>query len=106
VTDLKEEEEEETGSTQQNYNKLGWKSLEERRLQSKLCTFQKARLNLIDLNLHEIPTKTRATRQGEKGSFFRPYSPVNVHFFSFFHQTPILWNSLPPATPLKLFLQG
>ena len=83
----------ESGNTAANYSRLGWSSLEERRLQSKLITFQKSRLKLLDLPLDKIPQKSRTTRQG--GDFFRPFSAVNGHISSFFHQTPLLWNSLP-----------
>ena len=83
----------ESGSTALNYSKLGWSSLEERRLQAKLITFQKSKLNLLDLPLDKIPLKNRRTRHG--GEFFRSFSAINGHISSFFHQTPLLWNSLP-----------
>ena len=82
----------ESVSTASNYSKLGWSSLEERRLQAKLITFQKSKLKLLDLPLDKIPQKSRV-RQG--GEFFRPFSPIDGHISSFFHQTLLLWNSLP-----------
>ena len=85
----------EHGNSEFNYKTLGWNSLEERRLQSKITTFHKAKLNLLELPLNTIQFKTRTTRQGGAGSYFRPFSPVNGHFHSFFHQTPQLWNNLP-----------
>jgi len=85
----------EHGNSETNYKTLGWKSLEERRLQSKLTTFHKAKLNLLELPLNNIQFKTRSTRQGGAGSYFRPFSPVNGHFHFFFQQTPQLWNNLP-----------
>ena len=88
----------ESGNSNLNYQHLGWPSLEERRLQSKLTIFQKARLNLIDLPLDKIQTKSRATRSGGVNSFARNYSPVNGHFYSFFPQTTQLWNHLPLDT--------
>ena len=43
---------------------LGWPKLEERRLQTKLTLFKKARLNLIDIPTDHLAIKTRQTRQG------------------------------------------
>ena len=38
----------EAGNTKQNFNSLGWSSLEERRLQLKLSTFKKSHLKILD----------------------------------------------------------
>ena len=43
----------ETGNTQINIEKLGWQSLEERRLQTKLKTFQKGRLKQLKIPIDQ-----------------------------------------------------
>ena len=88
----------ESGNSNLNYQTLGWPSLEERRLQSKLTILQKARLNLLDLPLDKIQPKTRTTRFGGDNSFARNFSPVNGHFYSYYPQTTQLWNHLPLET--------
>ena len=86
----------EPGNSKQNIQSLGWHTLEERRLQLKLSTFKKAQLKLLDLPLENLRTKTRQTRQGGEGlCFYRPFSPINSHINSFFHQTTQIWNLLP-----------
>ena len=91
----------ESGNSQRNLHSLGWTTLEERRLQLKLATFKKAQLKLLDLPLGNLRPKTRQTRQGGEGlSFYRPFSPINGHVNSFFHQTPQIWNLLPVGAKL------
>ena len=86
----------ETGNTKINLQNLGWKTLEERRLQSKIITFQKARQNLLDLPLENLKFKTRRTRLGgDCPAYGQPFSPVDGHTFSYFPQTTQLWNHLP-----------
>ena len=91
----------ESGNSNQNLHSLGWSTLEERRLQLKLSTFKKAHLKLLDLPLENLITKTRRTRQGGEGlNFYRPFSPINGHINSFFHQTSQIWNLLPVEAKL------
>ena len=54
----------ETGNTSLNLDILEWPKLEERRLQTKLNLFQKARLKLIDIPTDHLDFKSRPTRQG------------------------------------------
>ena len=61
----------EHGNTKINLDNLGWPTLEERRLQTKLVTFQKARLNLIDIPTDHLAFKTRQTRLGGDGSIYQ-----------------------------------
>ena len=69
----------------------------EKSLQAKLATFQKARLNILDLPLDHLKFKNRQTRLGGDGpTYSRPFSHVNGHIFSFYPQTTQLWNRLPP----------
>ena len=57
----------ESGAHCFNLDLLGWPKLEERRLQTRLTLFQKARLNLIDIIIDHLAIKSRQTRQGGGG---------------------------------------
>ena len=57
----------ESGAHRFNLDLLGWPKLEERRLQTKLSLFQKARLNLIDIPTDHLAIKLRQSRQGGDG---------------------------------------
>ena len=57
----------ETGNSQFNLDSLEWPKLEERKLQTKLNMFQKARLKLIDIPTDHLDFKSRPTRQGVEG---------------------------------------
>ena len=86
----------EHGNTKINLDKLGWPTLEERRLQTKLVTFQKARLDLIDIPTEHLAFKTRQTRQGGDGSTYqRLFSDIDGYIYSFYPHTTLIWNSLP-----------
>ena len=86
----------ETGNSKFNLNTLGWPTLEERRLQTKLILFQKSRLNLIDIPTDHLKFKSRQTRQSGDGlTYHRDFSRIDGHIFSFYHHTPLLWNHLP-----------
>ena len=58
----------------------------EKSLQAKLATFQKARLNILDLPLDHLKFKNRQTRLGGDGPMylFSPLLYVNGHIFSFY----------------------
>ena len=89
----------ETGNTKLNLDTLGWPTLEERRLQTKLITFQKSKLNLIDIPTDHLKLKSRQTRQNENGlTYHREFSKINSHLYSFYPHTTLLWNHLPPDT--------
>ena len=75
---------------------LNWPTLEERRLQTKLVIFQKARLNLIDIPVDHLTLNTRQTRQGGDGpTYFKEFSKIDSHIYSFYPRTSLLWNHLP-----------
>ena len=87
----------ESGNSRQNREDLGWQTLEERRLMTKLLLFQKSRLNQIDIPLDHLRFKTRQTRQGGDGlTYHRDFSRIDGHIFSFYPHTTLLWNHLPP----------
>ena len=87
----------ESGAHRFNLDLLGWPKLEERRLQTRLILFQKARLNLIDIPTDHLACKSRPTRQGGGGlTYHREFSKIDSHIFSFFPRTSQIWNNLPP----------
>ena len=92
----------ETGNTKLNLDSLEWPTLEEKRLQTKLTIFQKARLKLIDIPTDHLKFKSRQTRQGGDGQTYQRFnSNVGGHIFSFFPHTTNLWNHLPLGVRLS-----
>ena len=92
----------ESGNTEFNLNQLNWPSLEERRLQTKLGIFQKARLKQIDIPTDHLIFKSRPTRQGGDGQTYQKYfSDIDSHRFSFYPHTTDLWNKLPVEVRLE-----
>ena len=84
-----------------NFDSLEWPKLEERRLQTKLNIFQKARLKLIDIPTDHLNFKSRPTRQGGEGQTYqRNFSKVDSHIF-FYPHTTHLWNHLPLEVRLE-----
>ena len=86
----------EDSNTAANLESLGWDSLEERRLQTKLSIFQKGRLGDIDIPTAHLVLKTRQTRRGGDGPIYqREFSAIDGHIHSFYPSTTRLWNNLP-----------
>ena len=86
----------ESGAHRFNLDLLGWPLLEEKRLQTRLTLFQKARLNLIDIPTDHLAIKTRQTRQGGGGlTYHREFSKIDSYTFSFYPRTSQIWNNLP-----------
>ena len=90
----------ETGNSQINLDHLEWPTLEERRLQTKLNIFQKARLELIDIPTDHLIEQTRQSARlgGEGIKYHREFSKINGHIYSFFPHTSHLWSNLPSDT--------
>ena len=86
----------EHGNSEINLKTLGWDTLEERRLRNKLIYFQKARLKLIDIPIGHLVPKERLTRHdGDGPAYFRHFSDIDAHIFSFFPDSVNMWNCLP-----------
>ena len=86
----------ENGNSKLNLESLGWDTLEERRLQTKLIIFQKARLNLIDIPTDHLALRNRQTRRGGDGpTYEREFSKIDSHIYSFYPSATRLWNLLP-----------
>ena len=89
----------ENGNTKLNLETLGWDTLEERRLKTKLITFQKARLKFIDIPTEHLALKNRQTRRGGDGPVYeREFSKIDCHIHSFYPSASRLWNLLPADT--------
>ena len=86
----------ETGNSEKNLKTLGWDTLEERRLRTKLIYFQRARLGLIEIPIGHLDPKKRLSRHDGGGpAYFVHFSDIDAHLFSFFPDCINLWNSLP-----------
>ena len=91
----------ETGNSEKNRKSLEWDTLEERRLQTKLTTFHKARLKLLEIPTDHLKFKDRKTRHNGDGiCYSRTFSTVDSHKFSFYQSTIALWNLLPAEIKL------
>ena len=87
----------ESGNTNVNLRSLGWSTLEERRLRTKLCIFQKGRLGDIFIPTDHLALRKRTTRRGGDGpTYQKEFSNVDGHIYSFYPSTTRLWNNLPP----------
>ena len=86
----------ESGTTAANLKSLGWKTLEERRLDCKLGTFKKGLLGKLDIPTDRLKLNSRQTRRGGGGPVFtREFSKIDAHRNSFFPSTTRLYNNLP-----------
>ena len=85
----------ESGNSKMNRNLLGWETLEERRQQIKLTTFQRARLKHLDIPTDHLDLKRRQSRHFDGPCYSRHHSNVDSRKFSFYPSVTTLWNSLP-----------
>lgn len=91
--------------------KLGWRSLGNRRCDSRLLMFYKIVHGLVAVPMPQyvLPT-TRLTRHMHPLSFRQIQTPCNYYKCSFYPATIVLWNSLPAnvaqAPTLDQFRQG
>ena len=63
--------------------------------QIELTTFQKARLNLLDVPTDHLTYNTRRSRRQEGPCYTHQHSFVDSHKFSFYPSSTLLWNHLP-----------
>ena len=86
----------EHGNSNKNFEALGWCSLRERRLRSKVSLLFKIQTDLI-----HIPGDDLIPNPRKPDKFLIPSSSVDAHLHSFFPSTVRLWNSLPPSCKSK-----
>ena len=96
----------EEGNTRINMRKLDWKPLQERRAQSKLNIFYKAKAGSLDIPMDHLTINTSKTRRGNR-TYAIPSSNVDSHLYSFYPSVIRLWNQLPDdaksSTSLEIF---
>ena len=86
----------ESGNTAISLKSLGWKPLEERRLDNKLNILKKGTLGKIDIPTDRLKLNPRQTRRGGGGPVYaREHSKIEAHRNSFFPSTTRLYNNLP-----------
>ena len=86
----------ESGNSLANLQTLGWKTLEERRIDNKLGIFKKGLLGKIDIPTDHLTLQTRQTRRGGGGPvYLREFSKIDAHRNSFYPSTTRLYNNLP-----------
>ena len=86
----------ESGNSLANLQTLGWKTLEERRIDNKLGLFKKGLLGKLDIPTDHLTVKTRQTRRGGGGPvYMREFSKIDAHRNSFYPSTTRLYNNLP-----------
>ena len=86
----------ESGNTAANLKLLGWRTLEERRIDIKLSTLKKGFLGKIDIPTDRLNLNSRQTRRCGGGPVFtREHSKIDAHRHSFFPSTARLYKHLP-----------
>ena len=77
---------------------LGWRSLENRRYDSRLAMFYKIQYGLVAVPMRsyfERPKKITRHNLNNPLSFHQVYASAYYYRFSFFPMTVVLWNRLP-----------
>ena len=83
-------------SVTQMKQELGWRTLEDRRADTRLILFYKIIHGLVALPTPiYLQHPTRLTRHMHPLSYLQIHTSVNYYKYSFFPATIILWNRLP-----------
>ena len=83
-------------STTATVDKLGWRTLELRRADARLCLFFKIVYGLIALPLPEyIEPSNRISRYCHSMTFRQLQTSTNYYKYSFFPLAIVQWNALP-----------
>ena len=95
-----------TSSVTDMIEKLGWKTLEERRRQGKAAMFYKATMGLVDVETNNLEMRTTSTRtRGHDKRYRLPQSNLRSHLQSFYPSTIRIWNNLPDDAVVAPILQ-
>ena len=97
-----------TSSVTEMIDTLNWRTLEQRRADSRLSLFYKIVNNLVEIPSSKyLSPCTRPTRHHHNNTFQIPCSNSDYHLNSFFPRTIRTWNSLPnkvvESTSLETF---
>ena len=88
-------------SVTQMINTLGWRSLEQRRADSRLLMFYKIVHGLVEIPLPTyIQRQTRMTRTTHSYHFIQIQTSSNYYKYSFFPLAIVQWNNLLPSAVL------
>ena len=75
---------------------LGWRSLQQRRADARLCLFFKIVNNMVAVSLPDyIQPNPRTSRRGHSRSFCQLHTGKDYYKFSFFPLAIVQWNALP-----------
>ena len=75
---------------------LGWRSLQQRRADARLCLFFKIVNNMVAVSLPDyIQPNPRTSRRGHSRSFCQLHTGKNYYKYSFFPLAIVQWNALP-----------
>ena len=79
-------------------NQLGWRTLEQRRADARLCLFYKIVYGLVAVPLPEYVQRThRVSRYCHSMTFRQIQTSQNYYKYSFFPLAIVQWNALPEA---------
>ena len=85
-----------TSSVSAMVETLGWRTLEQRRADARLCLFYKIINNLVAVSLPDyVQPNTRPSRRGHSMTFCQLYTPTDYYKYSFFPLVIVQWNALP-----------
>ena len=75
---------------------LGWRSLQQRRADARLCLFFKIVNNMVAVSLPDyIQPNPRTSRRGHSRSFCQLHTGKDYYKYSFFPLAIVQWNALP-----------
>ena len=75
---------------------LGWRSLQQRRADARLCLFFKIVNNMVAVSLPDyIQPNLRTSRRGHSRSFCQLHTGKDYYKYSFFPLAIVQWNALP-----------
>lgn len=77
---------------------LGWRSLEQRRVDSRLCLFYKIVNHMVAVPLPDyIKPNPRTLRDGHSRTFQQFHTGKDFYKYSFFPLAVVQWNALPES---------
>jgi hypothetical protein len=87
--------------------KLGWDSLENRRLSAQLTMFYKINQGLVGINFPSVVSplyRRQVSRLPNEFPYNHLQTRINVYRYSFYPRTIIAWNNIPLTMILVVFL--
>ncbi|MCG8048052.1 MAG: hypothetical protein JAY75_12610 [Candidatus Thiodiazotropha taylori] len=88
---------------------LGWRSLEDRRTDARLCLFYKIVHGLVAVPMPPYVVHPRVTTRRSSShplAFIQIHTAVDYYKYSFFPLAIVQWNRLPPAVALLPYLES